>query len=536
MKRRTMRRLTAGLATMTLLCGSAVAAGPSSAAVIGNLTFGPASGTDTTMMTLDTSGPCLVGTNFQILVTGSGFPAAGVPVSANVALNSLTVNAAGGYSVPLTDSMKSLAQVQSPPATLSGTYSFSGHCMNANGGTTFDTFSGAVDFTQNGVAAPTYVAKVEVVFGYFTATALSASPAGPVNAGASVTFTAHVSSSPTGGAIGTVQLLDGSDPIGSPTTVDGSGNATISASFPSGGDHSMTAAFTGKFAFITNSTSFPLVMTVNGSPVDSTSTSLAISPTSATTADTVTLTAAITDEPRPGSKPLGTVQFFDNGAAVGGVVAVTSARIATLNRKFAEGSHSFTASFVPTDPLLFDSSSSTSEAYTVTHAAGAQQTIETTVDPGSLTISIADTSTVVLPSPVLNATATYLTTSGELHPVTVTDTRAGNPGWVVSGQVSDFTSTTSTKIAGVNLGWIPTLVDSSAGQFIVLGPSVSPATPALVNDPAGGTFGLHVSRTLASAAAGSGTGSAHVGADLKLNVPTSVQAGVYEATLTLTAI
>jgi hypothetical protein len=65
---------------------------------------------------------------------------------------------------------------------------------------------------------------------------------------------------------------------------------------------------------------------------------------------------------------------------------------------------------------------------------------------------------------------------------------------------------------------------------------VSHATPPLVTDPTGGTFGLHVSRTLASAAAGSGTGTAHVGADLTLDVPASVQAGVYEATLTLTAI
>jgi hypothetical protein len=218
------------------------------------------------------------------------------------------------------------------------------------------------------------------------------------------------------------------------------------------------------------------------------------------------------------------------------VVPVSAAGTAALSRAFNEGSHSFTASFVPTDPLLFDPSSSTSEAYTVAHAAAAQQTIETTIDPGALTISIADTSTVVLPSPTLNATATYLTTAGELHPVTVTDTRAGNPGWVVSGQVTDFTGTTGTVIAGVNLGWTPNLVDSSAGQIIVLGPTVSPATPPLVTDPAGGAFGLHVSRTLASAAAGSGTGTAHVGADLALNVPTSVEAGVYEGTLTLTAI
>jgi hypothetical protein len=374
-----------------------------------------------------------------------------------------------------------------------------------------------------------------VQFGYFTATALSGSPAGPVNAGDPVTFTAHVSSSPTGGAIGTVQLMDGSTPVGNPVTVDGSGNAVISSSFD-GGVHTFTAAFTGKFTFITDSVSPPLDYTVNASPADPTDTSLAISPASAAPPDPITLTAAVADVPHPGSHPVGAVQFSDGGADVGSPVSVSAGGTATLTHAFAAGPHSFVARFTPTDATLFAPSASPAQPYSVSAGAGGTGTIETTVAPGSLTISVADPSKVLLPSPVLNATATYLTTTGELHPVTVTDTRAGNPGWVVSGQVSDFIGTPSTTIAGVNLGWTPNLFDSSDGQIIVLGPVVSPATPPLVTDPSGGTFGLHVSRTLASATAGSGTGTAHVGADLRLNVPTSVQAGVYEATLTLTAI
>jgi hypothetical protein len=536
LKRRIVHHVVAALITTSFVVCSAVGAEPSSAAGIGSFTFGPTSGTDTTMLTLDTSGPCLDGTTFQVLVTGPGFPVGGFPVSAAVAVSSLVGNPAGGYTVPLSDSMKNFADAQTPPATLSGTYSFSGQCMDASGGTTFDTFGGSIDFTQNSAASPSYVAKVEVVFGYFTATALAAAPGGPVNAGTPVTFTAHVSSSPTGGALGTVQLLDGTDPIGNPTAVDASGNAIISTSFTAGGYHSVTAAFTGGFAFVTSSTSLPLVMTVNAAPADPTATSLAISPSSVTAAGMVTLTAAVVDVPHPSSQPLGTVQFLDSGTAVGAVVPVTSAGTATLSRQFGEGGHAFTASFVPTDPLLFDPSSSTSEAYRVAPAAGVPQTIETTVDPGSLTMSIADTGTVVLPAPVLNVTATFLTTTGRLQAVTVTDTRAGNPGWVLSGQVTDFTSTTGNSIAAVNLGWTPDVVDESPGQVVVLGGPVSPAAPPLVLDPPGGAFGLHVSRTLASTAAGSGTGTAQLGADLALNVPTSVQAGVYEATLTLTVI
>jgi hypothetical protein len=536
MKRSRLRQVVIGIATLSMVAGLAVDAASSRAAVIGNFTFTPASGDDATVMTLDTAGPCLTGTNFQVFVKGPGFPSAGYPVTASGPDSALTVNAAGGYTVPLLASMKSFADAQTPAATLSGTYAFSGRCTNAAGTTTFDTYEGSVAFTQNGASQATYVTvAVQVQFGYFTATALSGSPAGPVNAGDPVTFTAHVSSSPTGGAIGTVQLMDGSDPVGSPTTVDGAGNAVISSSF-AGGSHTFTAAFTGKFAFITDSVSPPLDYMVNVAPADETNTSLAISPASATPTDPLTLTAAVTDVTHSGAHPVGAVQFSDGGVDVGTPVSVSAGGTATLSHTFAQGTHSFVARFTPTDATAFAPSASTSQSYTVSAGAGGPGTIETTIDPGSLTISVANTSKVVLPSPVLNATATYLTTAGELHPVTVTDTRAGNPGWVVSGQVSDFASTAGTRIAGVNLGWSPNLIDSSAGQIVVLGPVVWPATPPLVSDPTGGTFGLHVSRTLASAAAGSGTGTAHVGADLALNVPTSVQAGVYEATLTLTAI
>ncbi|MEV4314173.1 hypothetical protein [Actinocrispum sp. NPDC049592] len=41
---------------------------------------------------------------------------------------------------------------------------------------------------------------------------------------------------------------------------------------------------------------------------------------------------------------------------------------------------------------------------------------------------------------MLTADGSVRVTSGQLNPVRVTDTRAGNPGWNLTGQVSDFTS------------------------------------------------------------------------------------------------
>ncbi|MDX6257959.1 MAG: hypothetical protein QOJ11_4293 [Frankiales bacterium] len=536
MKRSILRPLAIGVATLSTVAGLAIGAVSSQAAQIGTFTFSPASGIDANSLTLSSSTACPGGTNYQIAVTGTGFPVDGYNVTANNSQSILPTNAAGGYDVGLLDTMKAFALAQTPPATLSGDYVFTGTCKNAFGVTTFGTHVGTLTFTQNGANPPSFVTK-QVLQNYTTSTALASSPASPVDTGVAVTFTAAVTSTPAGGATGTVQLLDGTTAVGSPTAVDASGMAVITTSFATAGSHSITAAFTGSAANVGNSASTPIVYTVNQSPATPTTTSLAISPASATSADNVTLTANVAP-----AGAAGKVQFADGATNLGNPVTVSAGGTAALTQTFAEGAHSFTASFVPTNAASFASSASTSQAYTVLHFAGAQtsEKIETTIAAGALTISVFDTSTVVLPSPVLNADASFLTTAGALHPVTVTDTRAGNPGWVVSGQVSDFQNTTgptTTPIAGVNLGWTPNVVDKNPGQTIVPGAAVLPATPALAVNPAvAGAAGLQVSRTLASAAAGAGTGTAHLGADLALNVPTTVVAGTYDATLTLTAI
>jgi Bacterial Ig-like domain (group 3) len=516
-----------------------VGAVSSQAAQIGTFSFSPAAGADTTLMTLDTSSSCTGGTNFQIAVVGAGFPAGGYNVTANNLDTILPGNVAGGYTIGLFDSMQNFAQAQTPPANLAGnTYTFTGTCKNSFGPTTFGSFVGqiAFDASRNYNSSPGGNPSSTTI-------ALASTPASPVTAGVSVAFTAAVTAS-AGTAVGTVQLFDGTTAVGSPTQVDASGMATISTAFSTAGSHSITAAFTGGAGF-GNAVSTAVAYVVSQQGLSNTTTALSISPATetASSADPVTLTAAVTDTTVPANHPAGAVQFADGGTNIGSPVAVSAAGTAAFTQTFAYGAHSFTASFVPSNPARFSASASTSLAYTVIafcECGGPSETIETTINPGALSISVADTSTVVLPSPQLNAQGTYLTTSGRIHPVTVTDTRAGNPGWVVSGQVSDFTNTTgptTTPIAGVNLGWIPNVIDSSSG-FVVPGAVVTPATAPLVVDPGTATagVGLQVSRTLAAVTPGFGTGTTHLDAALALNVPTTVIAGTYDATLTLTAI
>lgn len=153
-------------------------------------------------------------------------------------------------------------------------------------------------------------------------------------------------------------------------------------------------------------------------------------------------------------------------------------------------------------------------------ADSATQTITTeVVATGGLSISVAGDE-VILPSPVLNGAGTALVSTGAIHEVTVTDLRSGNPGWNASGQVSDFTSATS-SFSGNNLGWTPEVISTSTEQTVTPGASVP---------------GLASPAQLGSADAGEGYGSAVLGADLELSLPTDTEPGEYSGTLTLTVI
>jgi surface-anchored protein len=162
---------------------------------------------------------------------------------------------------------------------------------------------------------------------------------------------------------------------------------------------------------------------------------------------------------------------------------------------------------------------------------GASQTITATVDEseGALVISVnPDDRTVTLPTAQLGPAGDRLQAAGDLRPVTVTDTREARPGWNATGQVSDFSSSGQTGFAGKHLGWTPQVLSQADGQGVAAGAAVAPGFSA--------GNGIADSSVLGTAPAGSGRGTARLGAGLQLELPTSTPAGTYTATLTLTAI
>ncbi len=120
---------------------------------------------------------------------------------------------------------------------------------------------------------------------------------------------------------------------------------------------------------------------------------------------------------------------------------------------------------------------------------------------------------------------TSFTAAGELNPITVTDTRSGGAPWALNGQVGDFVDGMKT-FSSKYLGWTPELTapggDTTIGSPIASGYSSG--------------NGLASSRGLAWATEGHEVGESTVGADLTLQIPTTVEKGSYRATLTITAV
>ncbi|MHA6762213.1 Ig-like domain repeat protein [Streptacidiphilus sp. PAMC 29251] len=522
------KRIALGTATF-LASGAMVLSGISAAyadgSPVGTLSFTPDTGFDNSTMSIVSSGPCVTGSNLVASVSGQGFPAGGYNVVGNSPTTTYSQNAAGGYIVPLFDTMQTFAKNNSI-AALSGKYTFTLTCRNAFGAATFDTFTSSIWFTD-----PTHYVSQDPSGPSVTATTttLAVTPSGSAASGASVTLTAAVSPS----APGTVQFLDGTTPLGSPVPVT-AGAASLSTPALTVGAHQLSAVFTSSSTSFSGSTSAATPYTVSPAGAVATSTALAITPSgSAAAGSGVTLTS--TTNP---SAAAGSVTFTDAGTgAVLGTQAVSGGSASITVSTLAEGDHNLTASFTPTDSTAYQASVSTAVPFTVTAAGGGtpggptpgSENINTTVAPGALALSVAG-SNVNLPPLTLNTTSTLYSAAGPIQTVTVTDTRAGAPGWALSGQVADFTSPAGT-ISAQNLGWAPNLVNKGDGLKVNLGGTVAPAPGVASGDS--GALGLKSSRTLATA---TGLGTAQIGADLSLVAPTSTAAGAYTGVLTLTVM
>jgi ABC-type phosphate transport system substrate-binding protein len=235
---------------------------------------------------------------------------------------------------------------------------------------------------------------------------------------------------------------------------------------------------------------------------------------------TTTLTATVTG-PGSGLTPAGTVQFSVGNTLIGNPVTLDSNGVASTTETFtAPGPQVVSAQFSPAASSDFGDGFG---SITVTVLA------PTDVIGTTLTVTVAPAGAFILTAPTtstITMTVSGGTATGAMNAITISDTRNTYPGWLVTGQASDFTNPTSHPagdFSGDQLGWAPN--DTSLASGAVLGPVITPALPGL-----GTTAAI-----LASANSGTGFGTSTLGANLTLAIPPLAPSGAYTSTLTLTA-
>ena len=356
-------------------------------------------------------------------------------------------------------------------------------------------YGGDTDFTGS-----TSLALTEVVNQNSSTTTLGAVP-NPSSFGASVTFTATVSSSG-GTPTGTVTFKDGATTLGT-GSLNGSGQATFSTATLAGGSHSITAAYGGDTNF-TGSTSSVLTQTVNQT---SSSTAVTSSLNPSTFGAPVTLTATVTGA---GATATGTVTFKDGATTLGTCTLNGSGQATFTTGALAIGGHSVTAVYGGDA----DYTGSTSPVLTQTvNQASSSTAVVSSANPASFGTSVTLTATVTGAGSTATGTVTFkdgaatlgtgtLNGSGQATLTTSTLAVGSHSVTAVYGGDSNYTGSTSSLLTlGVNQNTSATALASSANPGAVGVAVTFTASVTVAGSPATGTV------TFKDGAASLGTGT-----------------------------
>ncbi len=168
----------------------------------------------------------------------------------------------------------------------------------------------------------------------YPATVAVSSSSPTASFGSPVTFTAHVTTTQSGGPTITGNVSFSTDyglALGSATLSNGS--APVTSSAISGGVHNVFAYYSGDTNY--ESVSSAVTETITKA---NTTTGVAMSNSTITSGQSVTLTATISGGVNGAAAPSGTVQFESNGVAVGGTVTVAGGQAQLMTTTLAVGS------------------------------------------------------------------------------------------------------------------------------------------------------------------------------------------------------
>ncbi len=202
-----------------------------------------------------------------------------------------------------------------------------------------------------------------------------------------------------------------------------------------------------------------------------------------------------------------------------GFVVMGSAQVKAV---LYDDSHEVIAESEPVNIVLDDHGS--------TPGVGPELSVSLPADEGALAISVApEGRTSELSDLTLNSTADRFVSEGSITGITVTDTRPASPGWAASGRVRGLVTVDGAVLDGKYLGWTPEVVSTSDGQSVSAG---DPVAPGYLPDG----NGIKGWSALGSATAGASVGTAVLGADLRVEAPTSTTVGDYTGVVLITVI
>ena len=275
--------------------------------------------------------------------------------------------AAIGGAVAVSGGLATTGSVNFPTA---GTY---GITAVYSGDTNYTTTTAGLQFMVN-AAAPGNVQGFTV----------RAAPT-TVAAGQSAVFTATLTGTPTPG--GTVQFFANGTAISGAVGLAGGVASTPAVTFPTAGNYTITAVYSGDASYVmATSTSLPFVVTA---PALSTVKSFSVSanPGTITTGQSAVFTAMLAGSPLP----TGTVQFFSNGTAISGSVAIVNGMASTPSIPFANAAtYAITATYGGDG--TYASTSSGALAFVVTTPMVVLPGIQLTASPSALSLNPGATS------------------------------------------------------------------------------------------------------------------------------------------------
>jgi N,N-dimethylformamidase beta subunit-like protein/uncharacterized protein DUF4082/Big-like domain-containing protein/purple acid phosphatase-like protein/Ig-like domain-containing protein len=312
-------------------------------------------------------------------------------------------------------------------------------------------------------------------------TTLTASP-NPSVAGQAVILTASV----TTGATGSVTFLDGTTTLG--TAALSGGTATFSASQLVVGSHSLTAAYSGDASFAA-STSTIVTQVVN---LITTQTTLTASPNPSVSAQSVTLTAAVSPV-APGTGTVTGSVTFQDGTTVLGTATLSGGSATLAVGTLTVGSHSITASYSASGNFATSASTAVTQTVNVPSTTTALSSSPNPSVPGQSVTLTATVSPVAPGTGTVTGSVTFndgmtvlgtATLSGGSASLAVATLTVGSHSMTASYSASgNFAASTSTAITQtVNAMATATTLSSSpnpsvSGQSVTLTATVSVVAP-----------------------------------------------------------